>query len=112
MLAEYFFTTRQRDFTQTDLKGQRSIHQFGLLLDQPVGMNIVWQVFGLFDVRDGSFQIVPQLEYSLTSQAYLYLHGRFGDSFSGADSKGRLFRKTSAFNGSEPIVGLTLVVYF
>lgn len=112
VLAEYFFTTRQRDFTQTDLKGQRSIHQFGLLLDQPVGMNVVWQLFALFDARDGSFQIVPQLEYSLTSQAYLYLHGRFGDSFSGADSKGRFFKKTSAFNGSEPILGLTLVVYF
>ena len=37
ILAEYFFTTRQREFSLSDLKRQRTYHQIGLSLDQPIG---------------------------------------------------------------------------
>ncbi|MEE2987894.1 MAG: hypothetical protein VX667_08940 [Nitrospinota bacterium] len=112
VLLEYFLSTRDKNFTLTDLKRNRTLHQFGLLFDQPVGIDIRWQVFSLFDVRDGSFQMVPQIEYSVTDDIFLYLHGRWGNSFESGEKDGRLFRETADFNGTESIVGLTLVGYF
>lgn len=112
VLAEYFVTTRGENSTVTDIKGNRTIHQFGIMLDQPVGIDIKWQCFGIFDVRDGSFQLVPQIEYAVTNSTFLYLHGKWGSSFDGNEKDGRLFRQTAAFNGTESTLGLALVVYF
>ena len=42
----------------------------GFLFDMPYGIDIVWQVFGLYDIGDESFQIVPQIEYSVTDQVF------------------------------------------
>ncbi|MFQ5449626.1 MAG: hypothetical protein ACE5E9_03305 [Nitrospinaceae bacterium] len=112
VLVEYFLSTRQKKFTLTDPSGDRTIHEFGFLLDEPVGIAITWQVFGLFDVRDGTFQIVPQVEYAVTDQVFLYLHGRWGNRIQTGEKRGRLFSKTPVFNGSESIMGLTLVAYF
>ncbi|MCH8156598.1 MAG: hypothetical protein IID18_02415 [Nitrospinae bacterium] len=112
VLIEYFFSTREPQFTQDDSKGDRTLHQFGILFDQPVGADIAWQLFGLFDVRDGSFQWVPQVEYTLTSQVFVYLSGRWGGTLKSDRRTGRLFKETGSFNGTEPNVGLTLVAYF
>lgn len=112
VLAEYFVTTRGENSTVTDIKGNRTIHQFGIMLDQPVGIDIKWQCFGIFDIRDGSFQLVPQVEYAVTNSTFLYLHGKWGSSFDGNEKDGRLFRQTAAFNGTESTLGLALVVYF
>ncbi|MEE9259103.1 MAG: hypothetical protein V3U37_06135 [Nitrospinaceae bacterium] len=112
VLLEYFLTTRDENHTLTDLKGDRTIHQFGLLLDQPVGIDIKWQVFGIFDVRDGSFQFVPQIEYAATNDIFFYLHGRWGAGFETGKKDGRLFRETADFNGTESMIGLALVAYF
>jgi hypothetical protein len=43
---------------------------------------------------------------------FLYLHGRVGGTLKSGKKDGRLFRKTDVFNGTEPLVGLTLVNYF
>ncbi|KMP11963.1 hypothetical protein UZ36_02685 [Candidatus Nitromaritima sp. SCGC AAA799-C22] len=112
VLIEYFLSSREPQFTQDDPKGDRTLHQFGVLFDQPVGADILWQVFGLFDVRDGSFQLIPQVEYTLTSQIFLYLSGRWGGTLKTDRRAGRLFRATGDFSGTEPNVGLTLVAYF
>ncbi len=112
VLAEYFLTTRQNDFTLLDAKGQRTIQQMGITLDQPVGIDIKWQVFGLYDLQDESFQLVPQIEYALTDTLFLYAHGRLGGALKTGKKDGRLFRKTDAFNGTESFVGVTLMSYF
>jgi hypothetical protein len=112
VLGEYFFTTRQTGFSLTDLKGQRTYQQIGLSFDQPVGIDIQWQVFGLYDLRDRSFQWIPQIEYALTDTLFLYAHGRLGGSLKSGKKDGRLFRKTDVFNGTESTVGITLVNYF
>jgi hypothetical protein len=112
VLAEYFLSVRERNFTPIDLSGDQLIHQFGVLFDQPIGMNTVWQVFSLIDIRDGTFQIVPQIEYALSDQTFLYLHGRWGGRVQKGEKFGRLFQKTSKFSGTESIAGLALVVYF
>jgi len=113
VLIEYFFSTREPQFTQEEaLKGDRTLHQFGVLFDQPVGADITWQVFGLFDGRDGSFQIIPQVEYALTSEVFLYLSGRWGGTLKTDRRNGRLFEETETFSGTEPNVGLTVVGYF
>ena len=112
VLGEYFFTTRQRNFSLSDLKGQRTFQQIGISLDQPVGIDIQWQLFGLYDLRDESFQLVPQIEFALTDTLFLYVHGRVGGALKSGKKDGRLFRKTDGFNGTEPLVGLTLVNYF
>ncbi|MBT5957434.1 MAG: hypothetical protein HOG63_02555 [Nitrospina sp.] len=112
VLAEYFLTTRQSGFSLSDLKGQRTFQQIGVSLDQPVGIDIQWQGFGLYDLRDKSFQLVPQVEYTLTDTLFLYLHGRVGGALKSGKKDGRLFRKTDVFNGTEHLVGLTLVNYF
>lgn len=112
VLVEYFLTTQQRDFTLRDPKGQRTFQQIGISFDQPVGIDIKWQVFGLYDLRDESFQWVPQIEYALTDTLFLYAHGRVGGTLKTGKKDGRLFRKTEVFNGTESFVGLTLVNYF
>jgi hypothetical protein len=112
ILAEYFFTTRQRGFSLTDLKGQRTYQQIGISFDQPVGIDMQWQLFGLFDLRDKSFQWIPQIEYALTDTLFLYAHGRVGGSLKSGKKDGRLFRKTDVFNGTESVIGLTLLNYF
>ena len=112
VLVEYFFTTRQKDFTLLDAKGQRTFQQIGLSFDQPIGIDIKWQLFGLYDLRDKSFQWVPQIEYALTDTLFLYAHGRVGGTVKTGKKDGRLFRKTDVFNGTESFVGLTLVNYF
>ena len=78
----------------------------------PYGIDIVWQVFGLYDIDDESFQIIPQIEYSVIDQVYLYLQGRWGGSARTGEKNSRLFSKTPVFNGTESLIGLTLVGYF
>ncbi|NIQ03115.1 MAG: hypothetical protein GWM98_24280 [Nitrospinaceae bacterium] len=112
VLVEYFLSVRENKSTLLDPEGNRLFHQIGFLLDQPVGLDIRWQVFSLFDFRDGSFQVVPQVEYFLFRQTYLYLTGRWGGRVETGKKNGRLFRKTPVFNGTESNIGLTLVVYF
>lgn len=112
VLAEYFLTTRQNDFTLLDAKGQRTFQQIGISFDQPLGIDFRWQVFGLYDLRDESFQLVPQIEYALTDTLFLYAHGRVGGILKTGEKNGRLFRKTEAFNGTESFVGLTLMSFF
>ncbi len=112
VLAEYFFTTRTRDFSLSDFKGQRTYQQIGVSLDQPVGIDIKWQLFSLYDLRDESFQFVPQIEYALTDTLFLYAHGRVGGILKSGIKNGRLFRETDEFNGTESLLGLTLVNYF
>ena len=112
VLAEYFLTSRQRDFSLSDFKGQRTYQQVGISFDQPVGIDIQWQLFGLYDLRDKSFQWVPQIEYALTDTLFLYAHGRVGGVLKSGKKDGRLFRKTAVFNGTESTIGMTLVNYF
>jgi hypothetical protein len=112
VLAEYFLTTRQKDFSLTDLKGQRTYQQIGISFDQPVGIDFKWQLFGLYDLRDESFQWIPQIEFALTDTLFLYAHGRVGGTLKAGKKNGRLFRKTDEFNGTEPTIGITLVNYF
>ena len=112
VLLEYFLTTRQKDFTLTDPKGQRTIQQIGFSMDQPVGIDIRWQVFSLYDLRDKSFQLIPQIEYAITDTLFLYLHGRVGGNIKEGEKDGRLHRRSATFNGTESIMGLTLISYF
>lgn len=119
VLGEYFLSTRDKQFTQinllnqpVNLLNQRTIHQLGFAMDQPVGIAIVWRIFGFYDIRDGSFQIAPQIEYALTKQIFLYLYGRWGDNVNGIDVPGRLFLKAPVFTGTESTAGVTVVAYF
>ncbi len=112
MLVEYFLTTQQKNFTLSDPKGHRTIQQIGFSMDQPVGIDIKWQVFGLYDLRDKSFQLVPQVEYSITSSLFLYVHGRVGGNIAKGEKDGRLHKRTDSFSGTESLVGITLVNYF
>ncbi len=111
-LVEYFLSTRQDGFTRTFPKEESNIQQMGFLFDMPYGIDIVWQVFGLYDIDDGSFQITPQIEYSVTDEIFLYLQGRWGGSVQPGEKNGRLFSKTPVFNSTESQIGLTLVGYF
>ena len=112
VLLEYFLTTRQKDFTLTDPKGQRTIQQIGFSMDQPVGIDIRWQVFSLYDLHDKSFQLIPQIEYAITDTLFLYVHGRVGGNIKEGEKDGRLHRRSATFNGTESIMGLTLISYF
>ena len=112
VLTEYFFSTRQREFSLSDLKGQRTYHQIGFLFDQPIDIDIKWQIFSLYDFRDRSFQIVPQVEYSITDDLFLYLHGKVGGNVNGNKSNGRLYQRTNSFSGTESSIGLTLTNFF
>ncbi|MEK9629132.1 MAG: hypothetical protein VW455_08920 [Nitrospinota bacterium] len=111
-LLEYFVTTRQKGFTLTDPKGQRTIHQIGFSMDQPLGIDIRWQIFSLFDLTDKSFQMIPQIEYSITESWFLYLTGRAGGNIKTGKKDGRLNRRSNTFTGTESTVGLTLVGFF
>jgi len=111
-LMEYFLSTRQDGFTRTFPKEEPTIQQIGFLFDMPYGIDIVWQVFGLYDIDDRSFQIIPQIEYSVTDAVFLYLQGRWGGSARTGGKNGRLFSNTAVFNGTESLIGLTLVGYF
>lgn len=111
-LLEYFLSARQKGFTLTDPKRQRTIQQVGFTVDQPVGIDIRWQIFSLFDLRDKSFQLIPQIEYSVTESLFLYLHGNAGGNIKKGKKDGRLSRRTGAFNGTESAAGLTLVSFF
>jgi len=112
VLVEYFFTTRQQEFSLSDLKKQRTYQQIGFLLDQPIGIDIKWQIFSLYDFRDRSFQLVPQIEYSITDDLFLYLHGKVGGDVNGNKTNGRLSRRTDSFSGTESSIGLTITNYF
>ena len=112
VLVEYFFTTRQQEFTLSDSKEQKTYHQIGFSMDQPVGIDIKWQVFSFYDFRDRSFQMVPQIEYSITDDLFLYLHGKIGGDINGNKSNGRLYQRTDSFSGTESSIGLTLANYF
>ena len=59
-LMEYFLSARQDGFTRTLPKEEPTIQQIGFLFDMPYGIDIVWQVFGLYDIDDGSFQSSPK----------------------------------------------------
>ena len=111
-LVEYFLSLREKRFSTFDPREERTLQQMGFLFDMPYGIDIVWQVFGLYDLDDGSFQIIPQIEYSVTDQIFLYLQGRWGGSVQAGQKNGRLFSDTPVFNGTESLVGLTLVGYF
>ncbi|MZG54842.1 MAG: hypothetical protein F3743_11885 [Nitrospinae bacterium] len=112
VLLEYFLTTRQKGFTLTDPKGQRTIQQIGFSMDQPVGIDIRWQIFNLFDLRDKSFQMIPQIEYSITESWFLYLTGRAGGNLKTGKKDGRLNRRADTFTGTESTIGLTVVGFF
>jgi hypothetical protein len=111
VLGEYFFSKRQTQFFTTDPTRERTYHVFGLQADQPVGISTVWRFFAFFDARDGTFQLAPQIEYALTNQAFVYLHGKWGNDMDHSDRFGRLFRKTPEYNGTEPSIGVTFVIY-
>jgi hypothetical protein len=66
----------------------------------------------LYDFRDRSFQIVPQVEYSITDDLFLYLHGKVGGNINGNKSNGRLHQRTNSFSGTESSIGLTLTNFF
>jgi hypothetical protein len=111
-LVEYFLSKREKRFSIVDPREQQTIQQMGFLFDMPYGIDIFWQVFGLYDIGDGSFQVVPQIEYSVTDQVFLYLSGRWGGRAQTGEKNGRLFSKTPVFNGTESQIGLTLVGFF
>ena len=112
VLVEHYFTTRHSEFGLADLKGQRTYHQLGFLLNQPIGIDIKWQVFCLYDFRDRSFQLVPQIEYSVTDNLFIYFHGKAGGNINGNKTNGRLYQRTDRFNGTESSIGLTLAQFF
>ncbi|MCH7649778.1 MAG: hypothetical protein IIA63_01300 [Nitrospinae bacterium] len=113
VLVEYFLRTQEKEFTNFDLKQDRTLQVMGLQLDQPVGIDVVWRLFFFFDLGDRSFQIAPQIEYNISDQVYLYAVGRIGGSISGDNSTGRLFRESPFFyTGTESSAGLALIAYF
>jgi len=111
-LVEYFLSKREKRFSIVDPRETQTIQQMGFLFDMPYGIDIVWQVFGLYDIGDGSFQVIPQVEYSVTDQVFLYFSGRWGGSVQTGEKNDRLFSKTPVYNGTESQIGLTLVGYF
>jgi hypothetical protein len=112
VLIEYFLTAQQRKFTISDLKGQRNYHQIGLSMDQPIDIDIKWQMYSFYDFRDKSFQIIPQIEYSFTDDLFLYFHGKIGGDIDGNKTNGRLYQRTGFFSGTESSMGLTVTNYF
>ena len=113
MLVEYFLRTQEKEFTNLDLKQDRTLQVMGLQLDQPVGIDVVWRLFFFFDLGDQSFQISPQIEYNISDQVYLYAVARIGGSISGDNNTGRLFRESPFFyTGTESSAGLALIAYF
>ena len=111
-LIEYSVTTQEAGFTLKDVKGDRTLHQLGAMLSQPIGIDIVWQIFGFYDLLDRSFQVVPQVEYSVSEQVFFYVRANIGGSINGDDQTGRLFRKLPVFTGTESTLGAAIVAYF
>jgi hypothetical protein len=113
VLLEYFLRTQEPGFTSIDLKQDQTIQVMGLQLDQPVGIEIIWRAFFFFDLSDQSFQFVPQIEYNIIDQVYLYALARIGGSINGDNRTGRLYRESPFFfTGTESSAGLTLIAYF
>jgi hypothetical protein len=112
ILLEYFISSTEKGFSVADPKGDQTIHQFGLQMDQPLGIAAVWRMFAFYDVEDGSFQWAPQVEYALTDEIYLYLQGNLGGNVKEKNMLGRLFRESSAFTGTESSIGLSMIVFF
>ncbi len=110
VLVEYFLSAKNNPDPLIPLD-DTTLHQVGVMMDQPFGVDLVWRLFGFFDLRDGGFQIAPQIEYFLRKQTYLYLNGHWGGNVNGSDSPSRLFRKGPVFNGTESSIGLTLIYY-
>tara|TARA_B100000686_G_C16770378_1_gene964702 strand:- start:987 stop:2123 length:1137 start_codon:yes stop_codon:yes gene_type:complete len=111
-VLEYFMSISEKNFSIKDLKGDHEIYQFGVQLDQPVGIATVWRAFGFYDIRDGSFQIAPQIEYAVMDNTFFYLRANWGGDTDGKDFFGRLSRKSFAFSGMESSVGATLIIFF
>ncbi len=111
-LIEYSFTTQETGFSLKDAKGDRTLHQLGAMLSQPIGIDIVWQIFGFYDFLDRSFQVIPQIEYSVSEQVFFYIRAKIGGSINGDDRTGRLFRKLPVFTGTESTLGAAIVAYF
>ena len=112
VLLEYFLTTQEKQFTRLDLKDDRLIQEIGLLLDQPIGIDIVWRAFIFYDVSDQSFQFAPQIEYNIYEQIFLYVQAQIGGSVGGNNRTGRLFREAPVLTGTESRVGIALLAYF
>lgn len=112
ILMEYFLSTQQREFSTSDLKGQRTYHHIGFSMDQPIDIDIKWQIYSLYDFLDKSFQIIPQIEYSVTDDLFLYFHGKIGGDINGNKTNGRLYQRTNSFSGTESSIGLTVANYF
>ncbi len=113
VLLEYFLRTQEPGFTNIDLKQDRTIHTLGLLLDQPVGIDIVWRAFFFIDLDDRSFQFAPQIEYNVWEQVFLYIQAQIGGSIDGNNLTGRLFRTSPAsITGTESRAGITLIAFF
>ncbi len=112
VLLEYFISSSEKGFSVVDSKGDQTIHQLGLQMDQPVGIATVWRRFAFSDVFDGSFQLVPQVEYALTDQIYLYLQGNIGGSVKEKNALGRLFRDSPVFTGTESSVGFSMIAFY
>ena len=56
--------------------------------------------------------MIPQVEYTLTSQVFLYFSGSWGGTLKTDRTAGRFFKETGVFNGTEPNIGLTVMAYF
>lgn len=112
VLLEYFISDRGKNFIQPGLGDDLTVQQVGILFDQPVGIDIKWQLFFILDIDDKTFQAIPQIEYSLNEDVFLYLHGRWGGRAASGSKNGRLFRQSPAFSGTESALGLSLVGYF
>ena len=113
VLLEYFLRTQEPGFTNIDLKQDQTIQVMGLQLDQPVGIDIIWRAFFFFDLSDQSFQFVPQIEYNIIDQVYLYALARIAGSINGDNRTGRLYRESPFFfTGTESSASLTLIAYF
>lgn len=113
VLLEYFLRTQESGFTNIDLKQDRTVQVMGLQMDQPVGIDIVWRAFFFFDLSDQSFQFVPQIEYNIWDQVFLYAQVQVGGSIDGNNRTGRLFRESPSFvTGTESRAGLSLIAFF
>lgn len=112
VLVEYLLSTRQRSFPVVDPKGNRTFHQLGFMMDQPVGIATIWRLFWFYDILDGSFQLAPQIEYSITEEFFVYLQGNWGGNVKVRGNSGRFFEKASVFTGTESSAGVSLVYYF
>ncbi len=112
VLFEYFLRTQESGFAVMDIKRDKTIQQLGLQLDQPIGIDLVWRLFTFYDFGDRSFQFVPQIEYNVWKQVYLYLQAQVGGSIDGNNLTGRLFRQGPVVTGTESRVGLFVIIFY